>query len=294
MMIAAGALMGIALQAAVSPSPFEYEHSAALEYRETLVSEHNGARIYDSSYASPKGGRVRAFTVTPARQGRFAGVVWQHGGGQNRTWFLPDAIALAKAGAVSILMDAPENRPEEMRGPQPADIAESFRTEMVQVVVDARRAYDVLAARPDVDKNRIGYVGLSFGAMMGGSLAGTDHRFRTFVLIAGLEGFARHFRTSQHPGLIAMRKSLSKEDFERLIAAAKPLDAINFIGNAKVPLLFQSARFDPGVSEADARDYFALAPQPKELTWYDTGHDINDPQAFTDRQAWLRKHLNIR
>lgn len=236
---------------------------------------------------------MQAYTVVPDRKGRFAGMVWQHGGGQSRNWFLPDAIALARAGAVSILMNAPENRPPEMRGPDPKDNAESFQQEMIQVAVDARRAYDVLAARSDVDPGRIGYAGLSFGAMMGGSLAGTDRRFRTFVLICGLEGFIRHFRFSPHPGIARMRDSMKPEDFKRLLAAAEPIDARNYIGRASVPLLFQAARFDPGVTESDSKDYFAMAPEPKQLKWYDSGHDLNDPEAFADRQAWLRDKLRL-
>jgi cephalosporin-C deacetylase-like acetyl esterase len=272
---------------------FAYDASAPLDYRETLISTRDGVRIYDSSYASPIGGRVRAYTVAPERPGPYGGIVWQHGGGQSRNWFLPDAIALAKRGAVSILMDAPAYRPKEMRAPPLADGIEDSRREMIQVVVDSRRAYDVLAARPGVDRARIGYVGLSFGAMMGGSLAGTDHRFKTFILICGLEGFVRHYTQSQHPAIVAFREGTKPEDWKRMLAEMAPIDAKNFIGNAEAAILFQAARFDPGVSESDTRDYFALAPEPKELKWYDSGHDLNDPQAFADRQAWLVKHLNL-
>src|SRR5260370_32381617 len=123
---------------------FEYDRSAPLDYRETLISTRDGVRVYDSSFASPKGGRVRAYTVVPDRKGRFAGIVWQHGGGQGRNWFLPDAVALARAGAISILMDAPSNRQPAIRRPESKDDAENFPTEMIQVVVDAPRAYDVL------------------------------------------------------------------------------------------------------------------------------------------------------
>jgi cephalosporin-C deacetylase-like acetyl esterase len=287
-------ILAVGLHAQETRNWFGYDQSAPLDYKEALISTRDGVRIYDSSYASPKGGRARAYTVVPDRKGHFAGIVWQHGGGQSRNWFLPDAVALAKAGAVSILMDAPENRPAEMRGPVPQDEIEAEQGEMIQVVVDARRAYDVLAARSDVDASRIGYVGLSFGAMMGGSLAGTDTRFRTFVMICGLEGFGRHFSVSQHPSIVSMRNSMKPEDFKRLLAAMEPIDAKNFVGKSSVPLLFQAARFDPGVSESDTRDYFALAGKPKELKWYDSGHDLNDPQAFADRQAWLRKYLIIK
>jgi cephalosporin-C deacetylase-like acetyl esterase len=283
------------LQAQPAPKDwFAYDPGAPLDYREALLSDRGGVRTYDASFASPKGGRAPVYIVAPSRKGRFAGVVWQHGGGQNRNWFLPDAIELAKAGAVSILMDSPSNRPDEMKAPPPPDEIDSAQQEMIQVVLDARRAYDVLASRPDVDPSRIGYVGLSFGAMMGGSLAGTDKRFRTFVLICGLEGFVRHYSVSRHPAIVRLRQQLKPDDFKRLLAAMQPIDAKNYIGHASVPLLFQAALFDPGVSESDTRDYFGMAPEPKELKWYASGHDLNDPQAFTDRQRWLRERLRIR
>jgi cephalosporin-C deacetylase-like acetyl esterase len=272
---------------------FAYDAAAPLDYRESLISTRDGVRVYDSSYASPIGGRVRAYTVGPVAPGKYAGIVWQHGGGQYRNWFLPDAIALAKAGVVSILMDAPSNRPPEMRAPEPKNEIEGDRHSMIQVVVDSRRAYDVLAARPDVDPKRIAYVGLSFGAMMGGSLAGADHRFATFVLICGLEGFVRHYSTSRHPAIVGFRSRFKGDDFREFLGVMAPIDAQNFIGKTTAPLLFQAARFDIGVTESDTNDYFAMAPQPKELKWYDSGHDLNDPQAFADRQAWLRKHLKL-
>jgi cephalosporin-C deacetylase-like acetyl esterase len=171
------------------------------------------------------------------------------------------------------------------------DDIDATQAEMFQVVVDTRRAYDVLAARRDVDASRIAYVGLRFGAIMGGSVAGTDSRFGTFVLISGLEGFVRHYTKSQHPTIVRLRNGLKPEEFQRLLAAMAPIDAKNFIGKASVPLLFQPGRFDPGVSESDTSDYFALAPKPKELKQYDSGHDINDPQAFADRQNGLKSHL---
>jgi fermentation-respiration switch protein FrsA (DUF1100 family) len=128
---------------------------------------------------------------------------------------------------------------------------------------------------------------------MGGSLAGADHRFATFVLICGLEGFVRHYSTSRHPAIVGFRSRFKGDDFREFLGVMAPIDAQNFIGKTTAPLLFQAARFDIGVTESDTNDYFAMAPQPKELKWYDSGHDLNDPQAFADRQAWLRKHLKL-
>src|SRR5260370_30577456 len=95
---------------AQQPDWFEYDRTAPLDYRETLISTRDGVRVYDSSYASPKGGRVRAYTVVPDRKGRFAGIVCQPGGGQGRNWFLPAAIALASDGAPTTSRHSPAKR----------------------------------------------------------------------------------------------------------------------------------------------------------------------------------------
>ena len=279
--------------AAQTPGPFDYDASAPLDYRETKVGSTEGVAISEATFSSPRGGRAECHIVAPNRTGRFAGIVWQHGGGQNWTWFLPDAVELGRAGVVSVLMTAPWDRRKDNRAPPPKEAWQQTAADDLQVAVDARRAFDVLAARPDVDRARIGYVGLSFGAMMGGSVAGVDKRFRTFVLIAGVESFARHWRES--PLFAEMREKTPKEEIDRLIAALAPMEAVNNIGRSSpTPILFQSARFDPGVPEVHSVDFYKAAGEPKQLLWYDTGHMINSPQAFADRAAWLRKHLNIK
>jgi hypothetical protein len=40
--------------------------------------------------------------------------------------------------------------------------------------------------------------------------------------------------------------------------------------------------------------YVAAASDPKKVLYYDTGHDLNDPQALTDRYDWLVKYINLR
>ena len=151
----------------------------------------------------------------------------------------------------------------------------------------------MLAARSELDSQRIGYAGLSFGGIIGGSLAGIDQRFKTFVLISGLEGFARHYTTSQHPAIVSMRSKMDPDEFDRMVGAVHPLEPINYIAEAKAPLLFQAARFDIGVTEKDTYDYFRIAPSPKDLRWYNCGHMMNDPQSAADRIAWFRKYLKL-
>ncbi len=69
---------------------------------------------------------------------------------------------------------------------------------------------------------------------------------------------------------------------------------MRFIADAApTPLLFQSARFDIGVSVAESETFFAAAGEPKELRWYDTGHEANDPAVYADRARFLAEHLDL-
>ena len=102
-----------------------------------------------------------------------------------------------------------------------------------------------------------------------------------------------HYRDSQHPAIKAQRDTMTPEQYEPLLDLMRPYDAVKFIRDATVPLLFQSARFDVGVSEAESVAFFEAAPEPKRLRWYDSGHVINDPAVYADRALFLSIHLGL-
>jgi len=72
------------------------------------------------------------------------------------------------------------------------------------------------------------------------------------------------------------------------------LDAINYVPHAAPTLLlFQFSNFEQYFNEAAMQRYARAASEPKLSKWYDTGHELNDPQALLDRAAWLHKQLGI-
>src|SRR5208282_948948 len=117
---------------------FDYDREAPLDVEEHGATPVSGAMVRDISYASPKGGLVPAYLVTPIGKGRFAGIVFVHWGQGNRSEFLAEALALARRGAESVLIDAPFNRLDnpnrDVKGP------EGEASAYIQLVVDARRA----------------------------------------------------------------------------------------------------------------------------------------------------------
>jgi hypothetical protein len=80
-----------------------------------------------------------------------------------------------------------------------------------------------------------------------------------------------------------------------MLALIAPFDTVHYIGHAApASLLFQSARFDIGVTEQESLDFFNAASQPKQIRWYESGHEMgNDPSVVKDRVEFLSKQLSF-
>lgn len=164
---------------------FEYDATKPLNVKMGNTEQVEMMQVTEISYDSPKIGRVPGYIVVPPGKGPFGGILYMHWGQGNRGEWLAEGVEMAKRGAVCIMIDAPYWRPE-VPPPGPNNRAEFERDNHIQMVVDLRRAVDVLAERKDVDPKRIGYVGHSLGATWGGPLAAVEKRIKMFVLIGGL------------------------------------------------------------------------------------------------------------
>jgi dienelactone hydrolase len=265
---------------------FAYDDDAPLSVR-TVDSWPNGnlglSRI---SYASPRGGRVPALIVTPSGDGPFAGLIVQHGLPGDKFQVLPIAEDFARTGAVVVAIDAPWSRREEL-----PDFTERDRADQIQLMVDLRRAVDLLQSRDDVDDNRIAYIGVSYGAAMGGLLAGIEDRIAAFVLASGDGGLVSHFTGTgayAHGPLSKLPPARRK----RWLDAMRPIEPIRWIGRAHAPILFLSGRNDELAPPADARKYQQAAHEPKDVRWYDSGH-ILPPKAMCDAARWLEERIGL-
>jgi hypothetical protein len=90
-------------------------------------------------------------------------------------------------------------------------------------------------------------------------------------------------------------RKTARPQIEKFVEVFAKLDAIDFVSEAApVTLLFQFARQERIMTEADMQKYFQAASQPKTVKWYDAGHELQDFQAMIDRADWLQKQLGIR
>jgi dienelactone hydrolase len=274
-----------------------YDQKAPLDIKETGTVDRNGVKVQDINFASPKGGRITAYLIVPSTKGSHAGVVYGHWGNGNRTEFLSEAIALARVGTVSVLIDYPWERTGEWWQPQFGFNEPEKRTEQyLQAITDLQRAIDLLLARSDVDPNRIAYVGHSYGAQWGAVLAALDKRIKTAVLMAGVPSAASIWlEATNDASLVGFRKNLPQGVLEKFVEVYNKLDAVKFVPHAApVSLLFQFGYQERYIHDHHMRQYAEAASQPKQVKWYDAGHDLLSMEALLDRENWLRKELDLR
>jgi dienelactone hydrolase len=278
---------------------FDYDAKAPLDVKEVGRERRQGATVVDLTYASPRGGRVPAYLVVPEGRGPFAVVLfghWMMGGSplRHRGEFLEEAVVLARAGVVSLLIDAPHVRPgfvlekEEMR--QAVQSSEVAR----QQVVDFRRGLDLLLARRDVDPKRVAYVGHSFDAHVGAILAGVEKRIGSFVLMAGGYANEEYVFDPENEKMVELRGRVGDEAVRAYFRDYAWDDPVNFVGHSAPAAVFlQYGRQDKPISEKMARRDFARFAEPKRIGFYDAGHEL-DAAARRERVEWLAQRLSLR
>jgi len=138
---------------------------------------------------------------------------------------------------------------------------------LVQESKDLGRSIDYLETRPDIDRNKIGYLGVSMGAALGVIFTAVEDRFKTVIFLDG--GF---YAEKMLPGT----------------------DQADFAPRLKAPTLMISGRYDWIFMSKDAllRMIGAPAAQKKSVL-FNTAHDVSEQRADLIREvlAWLDKSL---
>lgn len=273
---------------------FDYDAKTRLDLKIIGSQKRGEATVYDISYASPKGGVVPAYLVVPAGKGPFAAVIWGHwywtnSDMRNRKEFLDEAVALAPAGVVSLLTDGPIARPGYVANKDL--LSEKAAADKVQQVIDMRRGADLLLARKDVDPKRLAFVGHSYNASVGATLAGVDRRFKAFVLMAGSISDEVNMKTG---GFQQFRQQVGPEKFDAYMASHVYLDEGKFVSHAAPATVFlQYSTQESFMTPEVAREYEKIVSEPKRFKLYEAPHALN-AEARRERIAFLTEQLNLK
>jgi cephalosporin-C deacetylase-like acetyl esterase len=282
-----------------NPKGFDYNASMPLDIKvRHTSSRENGVSVVDLNFASPRGGRVPAYLVVPRGKGPFAAIIYGHWTNEqnsprtsNRSEFLEEAVAMAPAGVVSLLTDAPSARPGFKADPDPFSSQDTGA--LAQQVVDMRRGVDLLTARSDVDPNRIAYVGHSFDAAVGGVLRGVEPRICALALMAGVFS-VRALLMSDEPRMVEFRRTYGEQRVKKYLDEFDRAEPVYYVSRAgKAPVLVQVATRDEFGSEANFRRQADLVAEPRIVKWYDATHALN-ARARVDRYEWLRPEIGLK
>ncbi len=202
---------------------------------------------YEGEPFEGKPTRVFAYLARPAdrAQGKRPAMVLVHGGGGKafRDW----AEHWAKRGYVALAMDLSGNGPKGRLpdgGPDQADkvkfreFTESEAPDMwtYHAVSAVILGHSLLRSLPDVDANRIGLTGISWGGYLTCIVAGIDSRFKVSVPVYGC-GFLGENSVWKDGSLAAMTPE-ARERWLRLF------DPSRYVGAVRHPILFVNGTTD--------------------------------------------------
>jgi cephalosporin-C deacetylase-like acetyl esterase len=264
---------------------FEYDRGLPLNVEDEGVEYRDGISVHDLSYAGLAGKRISAYLVRPSSKDALAGLVFVHPAPGSRSSFLDEAATLARMGAASLLINAPWAYAEF--GEQALKMrAEDIRNIFVQATREIRRGVDLILAQGTVDENRIGYVGHSLGALLGGILSGVERRIRAFVLIAGTGSFT-DVALLNMPDLKGQRLKEYRRTME-------PIDPVYYVSRAAPSaLFFQFGLHDLFFPRQKFLDYYEAGSEPKSIRWYEADHHRLNEEGRFDRTEWLRTQLRL-
>jgi dienelactone hydrolase len=183
----------------------------------------------------------------------------------------PVGRALLALGIASLALDLP------LHGTRADPVeAQAARNPLTMVrlwrhgLADIRLGLRYIAARPEVDADRLALVGYSMGSFLSVAVAAQEPAVRAIVLAAG--------------GDLPLGTPFEK--VARM--AADPIRAVRKLRGR--PLLMVHGRNDRTVRPDQAQRLFDAAHEPKRIMWFDSGHYL--PRAATDAAAgWLRERL---
>lgn len=264
---------------------FAYDVKADMAFKTIGSERRDKVTVDDISFvALPGRSPLKAYLVTPDGPGPFAGALWVHWLGEEKSdssQFLDEAVALASKGVISLLINGMWSDPDwyEKRVPE-----EDFENSIRQVI-EIRRAMDLLLARPTLDKARVAFIGHDFGGMYGAIAAGLDRKAKTYVFIA--------VAPSLNDWAFFARQPVSKVEYIRQNAVLELTDYLARLDNASV--LCQFAKNDPYIASTGGYVFFnAIASTRKERRSYDAGHAMAVAAIAAERDAWLAQELGLK
>ncbi len=257
-------------------APFKVAHEAPLKAREEVVADTADHKQLRVEFNGIHGDRVPGFLYLPKGAGApRAAVLLQYGiGGSKKTDYIVEiGQQFIDVGFVVLTIDAPD-RGERRQPDRPKPLMGHFdRERFAQYCGDYSRAVDYLDSRPEVDRERIGYVGISWGAITGLTYVANDPRIKAMSSIVGGANFG---------------DVLSEQTSEETKQVLPSLDPVDYVGKiAPRPLVMINVTRDILVARPFAEALHKAAGEGSKALWLETDHYFNG----VDRQKIIQTEV---
>lgn len=250
---------------------YDYDSSAAPDVKEEPVAS-DSAMVLHLTFTGPNGKPVNGTFMRPKAEGVYPCALVLHGLTNNKEIAIRlYGNRLVAKGLAILALDAPEHGSQQSPNKK-YWTDQVYTTAVHQGDLNYRRALDYLTTRPDIDKERIGAIGYSMGAIMSSILGSVDDRIKALSLCVGGDPFLAVARTRSRP-----------EDYD----VSPSLYIAHF---APRPIVMFNGKTDPVIVAPAAILLQNAAKSPKQVVWYSGTHDV--PASIRQRaEDWLAGKL---
>jgi dienelactone hydrolase len=244
-------------------APYPVDHDAPLEASDRVETETDDYTLHRVEFNGiRKGSRVPAYMYIPKKadyRAPYPAVLLQYGTGGNKTtnYIVMIAQIAVKKGLAVLTIDAPNRGERKGKDTRIGFLDANF----LQYLGDYSRATDFLTTRKEVDKNRLGYVGISWGAITGVTYTAHDERIKVIASLVGGGNFAGLI-----PGAVP-------EEVRKETEAYDPFYHVALIGPR--PLLLMNVTKDQLVPRFMSESLHKNAPESAKKIWLEADHFFN-------------------
>jgi len=176
---------------------------------------------------------------------------------------------LVKSGRVIVypVLKGTYERKDELKSSNPEETV-FYKDHVIMWRKDIGRAIDYLETRKDMELDKIGFFGYSWGGRMGGLYPAIEKRLKAVVLSIGGMGMYKAF---------------------------PEVDPLNFVTRIKQPVLMLNGEYDMyfpvETSQMPMFNFLGTPPADKKIIIYKTGHLVPRTELIKETLSWYDKYL---
>jgi cephalosporin-C deacetylase-like acetyl esterase len=286
---------------------YNYDHSKPLNIEIKDTKDFASYTKIHFFYDSLNGGRVPAILMLPKDKvkplaperatvpGAYPAVFFMHFHVSDKsladifsTWTGYGVAVMAIDG---VFRGEREEEGKDILMDDPFESAKNIRMQ----IMDILRGFDVLADWKGIDPGRIGYMGVSMGAMTGAVATTLDQRIKVIDLADGGADYSLVFDNSDYGSLMRIKaymvkNNLQKDEFLKVFVPIDPVTFVPHIGDR--PVLLQNGKTDTTISVPAMNKLHELVPEAnKKIIWYNSGHILPFDKLLYDSFKFFRKTL---